>query len=171
MRCISRPPSAPLAEAALFYTELEKTMTYDDYAPPTVSEVAGNLRNNERTCEPADTRLTQPRSADVPVKKFADHSMTAWGYTYFVRRDDLIKIGHTGAPKQRMNGISNWSNPIPARDMQRRQSPLQSSADGSHPNLEQGASDANCAKITEIARSAWRSFAAVSRSYCRDRGD
>ena len=27
-------------------------MTYDDYAPPTVSEVAGNLRNDERTVNP-----------------------------------------------------------------------------------------------------------------------
>lgn len=27
--------------------------------------------------------------------------MTAWGYTYFVRRDDLIKIGHARLPQSR----------------------------------------------------------------------
>lgn len=36
-------------------------------------------------------------------KKFADHSVKGrWGYTYFVRRGDLIKIGHTALPQIRI---------------------------------------------------------------------
>lgn len=42
----------------------------------------------------------------VPTKKFADHSINGvWGYTYFVEVDGLIKIGHSGAPKQRLSAF------------------------------------------------------------------
>lgn len=41
------------------------------------------------------------------VSKFPDYSVddSIWGYTYFVRRGDLIKIGHSGAPKQRVKAL------------------------------------------------------------------
>lgn len=42
----------------------------------------------------------------VPAKKFADHSRKGvWGYTYFVRRGDLIKIGHTAIPRLRFPAL------------------------------------------------------------------
>lgn len=45
-------------------------------------------------------------SAEAVPKKFADHSINdTWGYTYFVRVGDLIKIGHSGAPKQRITSL------------------------------------------------------------------
>lgn len=45
-------------------------------------------------------------STDGVPRKFADHSINdAWGYTYFARRGDLIKIGHSGAPKERMQSL------------------------------------------------------------------
>jgi hypothetical protein len=48
----------------------------------TLSEHADNLQNDERTCRPAGTDLTQRRSPRV------------LGFTYFVRRSQAIKIGH-----------------------------------------------------------------------------
>lgn len=66
---------------------------------------AGHLQNGVGTCEARDTGLTQPRSPDVPARKFADHSMVAWGYTYFVRRGSAIKIGHSAIPKQRIMAL------------------------------------------------------------------
>lgn len=45
-------------------------------------------------------------SAEPVPKKFADHSeKAAWGYTYFVRRGDAIKIGHSAIPKQRISQL------------------------------------------------------------------
>jgi len=45
--------------------------------------------------------------ADVQTKpkKIADHSIVGWGYTYFVRHRDAIKIGFSGAPKERIKAI------------------------------------------------------------------
>lgn len=60
------------------------------------------MSQNETTpCQQIDTQLAREGSPDV--RKFADHSVDGrtWGYTYFVRRDNLIKIGHSGAPKAR----------------------------------------------------------------------
>lgn len=50
--------------------------------------------NDSGTSSKADTGLTQRRSLDVP-----------WGFTYFVRRGDFIKIGHSAVPKQRMGSL------------------------------------------------------------------
>jgi hypothetical protein len=51
--------------------------------------------NKDRTCSPSDAELTQARSPDVPFDP-------GWGYTYFVRNGEAIKIGHTALPKARM---------------------------------------------------------------------
>lgn len=61
------------------------------------SHLAGSRQiglNDSGTCEASDTPLTQRRSPDVP-----------WGYTYFVRRGDAIKVGHSAIPKQRISGL------------------------------------------------------------------
>lgn len=57
--------------------------------------------NDSGTVSKNDTQLTQPRSPDVHVRRLSD----AWGYTYFVRRGDAIKIGHSAIPKQRINTL------------------------------------------------------------------
>lgn len=42
----------------------------------------------------------------VPLRKFADHSINGvWGHTYFVQREGRIKIGHSGAPKERISSL------------------------------------------------------------------
>lgn len=62
--------------------------------------------NDSRTCTEIGTGLTHGRSPAVPQKKFADHSRKGvWGYTYFVRCGDLIKIGHTAIPKLRFPAL------------------------------------------------------------------
>ena len=42
---------------------------------------------------------------EVQNSKFADHSCVGWGYTYFVGRGDLIKIGHSAVPRDRMTAL------------------------------------------------------------------
>ena len=50
---------------------------------------------------------------DVRTAKIADHSCVGWGYTYFVRRGDLIKIGHSAVPKDRMTALQcNFPEPL-----------------------------------------------------------
>lgn len=40
--------------------------------------------------------------SQAPARKFPDHSINGvWGHTYFIRRDDRIKIGHTAIPAVR----------------------------------------------------------------------
>jgi len=80
-------------------------MTYDENGGPALHEDADHLQNDSRTCEPSDPSLTQPRSPDVLPRKFADRSISAWGYTYFVRRGEIIKIGHSAIPKQRFSAL------------------------------------------------------------------
>jgi hypothetical protein len=41
----------------------------------------------------------------IDKPKFANHSVTAWGFTYFVKRGNAIKIGHSAIPKQRISGL------------------------------------------------------------------
>lgn len=60
----------------------------------TLRESADHLQNSAQVCDLRDTALTQPRSPTVP-----------WGFTYFVRRGDAIKIGHSGNPKQRISDL------------------------------------------------------------------
>lgn len=63
-------------------------------------------QNDVATRRQIDTRLAHGCSHDVPAVKFADHSVKdAWGHTYFVRRGDAIKIGHSALPKQRMAAL------------------------------------------------------------------
>jgi hypothetical protein len=50
--------------------------------------------NKNRTCDDSDTDLTRARSVAVP------------GYTYFVRKDDEIKIGFTAYPWRRMKELA-----------------------------------------------------------------
>lgn len=63
--------------------------------------------NKNRTQDDSDTNLTQPGSPDVPVQKFAKTIPLGWGYTYFVRSGDAIKIGHTAVPKSRMGSLQS----------------------------------------------------------------
>jgi hypothetical protein len=62
--------------------------------------------NDSATHESFDAWLTHLRSPDVPVK-FAKTISLGWGYTYFVRRGDAIKIGHTAVPKSRIGQLQN----------------------------------------------------------------
>jgi hypothetical protein len=58
--------ATPLARAVFVSMELDKSMTYQDDHSQTLQKGVCELQNDERTCNPADTRLTQPCSLDVP---------------------------------------------------------------------------------------------------------
>ena len=47
---------------------------------------------------------------EVPNRKFRETIPLGWGYTYFARRGDLIKIGHTAIPKERIAKLRSASS-------------------------------------------------------------
>jgi hypothetical protein len=57
--------SPPLARAVFVSQELEKPMTYPNDAAGGMREVAEDLQNDARTCEPSGAPLTQPSSGSV----------------------------------------------------------------------------------------------------------
>lgn len=84
---------------------MEKDLISKDIAEGDLASSREIALNDSGTCAESGAELTQPRSADVP--KFADHSVEpgTWGHTYFVQRRKRIKIGHSGAPHQRLDSL------------------------------------------------------------------
>jgi hypothetical protein len=49
----------------------------------------------------------------IDKPKFADHAVAAWGFTYFVKRGNAIKIGHSAIPKQRISQLQvSFAEPL-----------------------------------------------------------
>lgn len=74
-------------------------MTYQKEPANNLPDHADHLQNDARTCPPSDTRLTQPGSRDVLPK----------GYTYFVQDGDMIKIGSSMRPEDRISALQTGS--------------------------------------------------------------
>lgn len=71
----------------------------------TSQDRATSNQNGTGTGQQIDASVTQAGSRVVPARKIADHSREGWGYTYFVRRNSSIKIGHTAIPKTRFKTL------------------------------------------------------------------
>ena len=82
---------------------INETKAWADEAPASSCQLGVNDAGTAAIC---DTPTAQSCSAPVPRKKFADHSRKGvWGYTYFVRCRDRIKIGHTALPHLRFPAL------------------------------------------------------------------
>lgn len=64
--------------------------------------MTGDLRNDARTCEVRDTGLTQARSPAV--------RNLPRGFTYFVRDGDMVKIGSSMRPQDRISTLQTGSS-------------------------------------------------------------
>jgi hypothetical protein len=68
------------------------------------SSLAGSCElgvNDARTCEPRDTRLTQRRS----LSDLGSHRPKRLASVYFIRSGDMIKIGYSRSPEDRMKAL------------------------------------------------------------------